>query len=224
MTCIIIEDQSPAQRILQNYIANDSRLELLGVFADTTEAISILESGTVDLMFLDIHLPTISGIDFLKRRNFNTSIVITTAFQDYALTSYEFDVLDYLLKPFSFDRFKQAVDKVLRYSQQDYDDSHGLVYIKSGHTHHKVRTKDILYIKAAGDYTEVKTGSNTILANESLKHWELELMNYDFRRIHKSYIINLSRITKVSTNQVSLIGNHIIPVGRSYKQSFGDYF
>jgi DNA-binding LytR/AlgR family response regulator len=112
MHCIIIEDQPPAQRVLKKFIADMGQMELLGTFTDALQALEFLKANRVDLIFLDIHLPKISGIDFLKTLQTRPHVILTTAFPDYALESYEYDVVDYLLKPFSFERFVQAVAKV----------------------------------------------------------------------------------------------------------------
>src|SRR5210317_1768791 len=160
MNCIIIEDQPPAQRILKKFIEDIGTLHLKGVFSDAIEAMEFLKSNSVDLMFLDIHLPKISGIDFPKSMPNPPHVILTTAFSEYALESYEFDVVDYLLKPFSFQRFVKAVSKV---SMQHTTASSMLssptlkteMFIKSGYEHIKITIQDILYIQSDIDYTEL---------------------------------------------------------------------
>jgi len=223
MTCIIIEDQPPAQRILKKYISDVDSLELKATFSDALQAMDFLKTTTVDLIFLDIHLPKISGIDFLKTYPILPSIILTTAFPDYALESYDLDVVDYLLKPFSFQRFVKAVSKVpLKNTKDDrIEKAPSLlkdIFIKSGYEHIRVQIKDILYIKSDGDYTEIFTPAKKYLSNESLKHWLEELPEQQFMRIHKSYIIHTTKINKITSNQIQLTNQIHIPIGRAYKE------
>ena len=228
MTCIIVEDQPPAQRILIKYIENIGSLKLKGVFSDATQAIEFLKTEAIDLIFLDIHLPKISGIDFLKTILNPPSIILTTAFSKYALESYELNVVDYLLKPFSFQRFVKALSKVpvqRAISQQSVNISDGESYrnelfIKSGYEHFKVMVGNILYIKSDTDYTELCTEEKKYLSSEPLRYWEEKLNSNQFVRVHKSYIINMSKIEKFIGNQIYLSDKVIIPIGRAYKETF----
>lgn len=139
--CIIIEDQPPAQRILKKYIKEIDFLELKETFSDAVKAKTYIESNNIDVIFLDIHLPKLSGIDFLKTLSNSPKVILTTAFSEYALESYQFNVLDYLLKPISFDRFLQAISKLEASSNLNKT-----VFIKSGYEHIKINIADILYI------------------------------------------------------------------------------
>lgn len=228
MNCIIIEDQPPAQRILKKYIEDIGTLTLKGTFSDALQTMEFLKTEEVDLMFLDIHLPKISGIDFLKTISNAPSVILTTAFPDYALESYEFSVVDYLLKPFSFQRFVKAVAKVPEKSnkvstfqpiegQQTYRKE---LFIKSGYELVKVLVEDILYIKSEGDYTEIFLPEKKHLSSESLRFWEENLDQGQFFRVHKSHLINAAKIEKISGNQVYLKGKTVIPIGRTYKEEF----
>lgn len=217
MVCIVIEDQPPAQRILKKYIEDIGVLNLVGVFPDALEAMIFLKSQNVDLIFLDINLPKISGIDFLKALPNPPHIILTTAFSDYALESYELNVTDYLLKPFSFERFSKAVNKVLPNSNSA---STNELYIKSGFEHIKIIIADILFIKSDADYTEIITEKKKYLSNESLRHWLEVLSKHQFIRIHKSYIINTKKIEKFSRNTVTISQNHKLPIGRAFKEDF----
>ncbi len=228
MNCIIIEDQPPAQRVLKKYIEDIGSLTLKATFPDALQAMQYLKSEAVDLMFLDIHLPKISGIDFLKTLPNSPHVILTTAFSDYALESYEFNVVDYLLKPFSFQRFVKAVSKVpikmqpeqnseaIENNQQNRKE----LFIKSGYEHIKVMIEDIIYIKSDADYTEIHNAEKKYLSSEPLRYWLENLDQNQFVRIHKSFIINSSKIVKVSGNQVYLNNELTIPIGRSYKESF----
>ncbi len=225
MHCIIIEDQPPAQRILKKYIADIGSLQLKATFSDALQAMDFLKTETVDVIFLDIHLPKISGIDFLKTLDHPPHIILTTAFPDYALESYELSVVDYLLKPFSFQRFVKAVSKVpikkeVNPQHVDIGQVKKEIFIKSGYEHIKVVIDDIRYIKSDADYTELHIPQKKYLSTEPLRYWVENLDRNQFVRIHKSYIINSLRINKVSGNQVYLDEDIIIPIGRAYKDTF----
>ncbi len=219
IAAIIIEDQPPAQRILKKYIEDIGTIELLRTFNEATQAIEFLKSNKVDLMFLDIHLPKISGLDFLRVIPDPPNVILTTAFPDYALESYDLNVVDYLLKPFSFQRFVQAVSKV----QVDSIDSGNYlseIFIKSGYDHIKISIGDIRYIKSDADYTEIVVENRKVLSQEPLRHWLKTLSSDAFRQVHKSYIVNMQHIEKVSGNRVFLKANIEIPIGRAYKEEF----
>ena len=208
--CIIIEDQPPAQRVLQKYISDIGSMDLKGTFPDALQAMDFLRTEPVHLVFLDIHLPKISGIDFLKTLNPRPSVILTTAFSEYALESYEYNVVDYLLKPFSFERFVQAISKVPSASKKEMENSAAdesspdLIFIKSGYEHIKIDVSDIRFIQSDADYTEIFTAEKKYLSQEPLRHWEETLDTKKFIRIHKSYILNISKIQKVTGNQVRL--------------------
>lgn len=232
MDCIIIEDQAPARRILEKYIDDLGTLHLRNTFTDAIQAMEFLRNERIDLIFLDIHLPKISGIDFLKSLSHPPQIILTTAFQDYALEGYELDVVDYLLKPFSFERFVKAVSKVavnkppINSSDLDMGNRSPVneVFIKSGYEHIKIHIPDILYIKADSDYTEIILPGKRHLTSESLQYWEEQLDANQFTRVHKSYVVNVSNIIKVSGNHIYLANNQTIPIGRVYKENFMSKF
>lgn len=219
MKTIIIEDQAPAQRILKKYIDDIATLDLVGTFGDAIESLSFLKKEPVDLIFLDIHLPKISGLDFLKSLQNPPSVILTTAFPDYAIESYELNVVDYLLKPFSFQRFVQAVSKVnSNDSKTTSAPKNPDLFIKSGHDLIRINRSDILYIKADADFTEIYTDKKRYLSNETLKFWAEDLGN-EFVRVHKSYIINLDHLEKVSAAFVVMDNGAEIPIGRVYKEN-----
>ncbi|MFD0798343.1 LytR/AlgR family response regulator transcription factor [Maribacter chungangensis] len=228
IACIIIEDQPPAQRVLKKYISDVGNMELKGTFADALQAMEFLKTTTVDLIFLDIHLPKLSGIDFLKMLSQKPQVILTTAFPDYALESYEYDVTDYLLKPFSFERFVQAVSKVKSSATNKPDNSKtkepevrsDVIFIKSGYELIKINVQDIRYIQSDADYTEVVTAEKKHLSQEPLRYWEETLDSRTFIRTHKSYILNISKIEKIIGNQIRLDAHTNIPIGRAYKESF----
>lgn len=225
MTCIIVEDQLPAQRILRKYIEDLGTLELVGVFSEASPLVEFLKTHQVDLIFLDIHLPKLTGIDFLKICPNPPHVILTTAYSDYALEGYELNVIDYLLKPFSYQRFVQAVSKVFAaIGSAEVKIKREEVFIKSGHDHIKVILKDILYIKSDADYTEVYEQERKHISSEPLRFWMDYLDSDQFIQIHKSYIVNMSKIEKISGNRVYMSNKEILPVGRVYKDQFSKRF
>lgn len=226
LKCIIIEDQPPAQQILQQYIDDTDHLALEKIFSDAIEARAYLEKNTIDLLFLDIKLPKVSGIAFLKSFKDHPPTILTTAYSDYALEGYEYNVVDYLLKPFSFERFSQAVNKVLALMNTESladnlskNVADTALYIKLKHEIVKINREDILHIKSDGDYTEIVTESQKHLSTYSLKDW-LQKLDDSFCQVHKSYIINLNHLKKISQNKIYQSVKYIIPIGRAYKKKF----
>ncbi len=228
LKCIVIEDQYPAQQILQKYIGSHESLDLVKTFTNANEALMFLKENFVDLVFLDINLPQVSGMEFLRLNTNLPPTILTTAFSEFALESYEYNIVDYLLKPFSFERFNQAVTKFLSVNSPASKTenivntaSNDEIFIKSGHEILKLKPCDILYIKSDGDYTEAITDSKKYLSYYSLKDWLNKLEN-NFCQVHKSYIINVNYLSKISSNKINLAGKHLIPIGRAYKKDFID--
>lgn len=230
MTCLIIEDQPHAQSILQKYISDTNNLKLQGTFGDALEALQYLKEQRVDVIFLDIHLPKLSGIDFLSVLHPHPKIIFTTAFSDYAIQGYELNAVDYLLKPFSFKRFLQAVAKVEQSLTAKLDPSHlkhldslaqpkEVLFIKSGSDYFRIEINSIRYIKANGDYTWVFTTDSKYLASQSLKYWLQKLPTHIFCQVHKSYIVNVFAVQKVSNNQV-YVDQKKLPIGRTFRAAF----
>jgi DNA-binding LytR/AlgR family response regulator len=214
--------------VLKKYIAEVDKLELVGIYSNALQAMDFINSNNVDLLFLDIHLPKLSGMDFIKTLSHKPEIILTTAFSEYALESYEYDIVDYLLKPFSFERFVKAISKV---SSRDTKEAREVVtaanridrkeiYIKSGYEHIKLLVKDIVYIKSDADYTEIFTPEKKYLSTEPLRFWTESLNQDQFARTHKSFIVNTSKIEKVVGNQINLVDKTKIPIGRAFKEEF----
>ena len=225
LTCIIVEDQPPAQRILKKFIEETKSLELTATFANAIDAMEFMSNQKVDVLFLDIHLPKLNGIDFLKSLAQRPQVILTTAFSEYALEGYDLNVIDYLLKPFSFERFVQAIQKLkfngdeptTLVSAEEQEDS---IFVKSGHDYIKIDIDDIIMIHSDSDYTEVHLSSNKVLSNESLRHWLTTLNKNQFIQLHKSYIVNTAKIERISGNQVIMKQQIVVPIGRAYKEQF----
>jgi DNA-binding LytR/AlgR family response regulator len=222
LACIIIEDQPPAQRILKKYISNADNLILKGTFSNPLEAKNYLLKEKIDLIFLDIHLPKMSGLEFLKSEENHPKVILTTAYSEYALESYQYNVIDYLLKPFSYDRFLKSIQKVNNLdnkSQFFNKNNSNILYIKTGYEVLKIDSNEIYYIKSDGDYTEIFMETKKILTSDSLKNW-LEKLKSNFCQVHKSYIINEHHFNKLLKNQLYLNNDIVIPLGRAYKKTF----
>lgn len=230
--CLIIEDQLPAQRILERYINDIPNLELVGSFTDPLAALDFIRKAQVDLLFLDIHLPKLSGMDFLKILPYQPRVILTTAFSEYALEGYEYSVVDYLLKPISFERFLKAVSKVLHPANgaseaptvtpppsSAAESSEPYLFVKSDRALLKLTLADIIYIKAEEDFSYVYTADNHHFLSYTLKFWEETLPAHQFCRIHRSYLVQLAHINRIEANQV-FTSLATLPIGRSYREHF----
>ena len=230
LSCIIIEDQVPAQRILKRYVAEVPELTLLDTFTDPLAGLAFMRQQQVDLLFLDINLPKISGMEFLKILPYRPKVILTTAYSDYALQGYEYEVVDYLLKPISLERFLKAVSKVIRREEPASPqpsaaappaEEPSYLFVKSDRSIIKLRLDELIYIKAEDDYTRVHTRDKKYFLSYNLKYWEETLPPRRFARIHKSYLANLAYVERIEGNQVFLQGvEAAIPIGRSYRSDF----
>jgi len=227
--CIIIEDEPPARKVLAKYINDVPYLELTGQYANAMKAIEDIEEKEVDLMFLDINLPKISGLNFLRSLDDPPRVIITTAYSEYALEGFELNVIDYLLKPISFERFLKAVSKVHKSITSDKpllkkektvdekSDKYSFTFIKSDNTFYKIDFNEILFIESDEDYVWIHTNNEKHHLRYTLKYWDEKLPDELFVRVHKSFIVNLSKIKHISGNKI-IMAETSIPVGRSYKK------
>lgn len=214
INCLILEDEVAAMEILKSYIAKTPFLKLTGTFESGLD-IPPEQLREADLLFLDIQLPEINGISFLKSLEKAPSVIITSAFSSYAVDAFEFATVDYLLKPFPYERFYKAVCRVREQSsaQKDY------YLLHADKSIYKVFTDEIKYLTAEVDYVKVVTHDQQILVLDSLQNWEDKLPATKFVRTHRSYIINHEKILKVSGNQV-FIDQVTIPIGKKYREQF----
>lgn len=212
--CVIIEDQAPAQRVLKKYIADYGQIDLIETFTNVPEALNFLEQHPVDLLFLDIHLPQVSGMDFLRNTSLSYHVILTTAFSDYALEGYEHGVIDYLLKPFSYERFLKAIERI-----PSPESKLGIECIlKSGHEYIRFNSDDVMYIRTDMDYTEIHLADKKHLSKETLAHWEQELTPYGFVRVHRSFLVNLSKVERLNSSTIYLSDERTVPIGRAFKE------
>jgi DNA-binding LytR/AlgR family response regulator len=220
--CIIVDDEPLAIEILESYVARVEQLQVLSTFRNAVSAFTFLQQHSVDLIFLDIQMPKLSGIDFLKTLKNPPKVIFTTAFRDYALQGFELEIVDYLLKPIPFDRFLKAVAKVLHQPAPASNGSKpdvvtdNYVYFKVDKKMIKTKMADVLYIESIKDYVKVKTGEREIVTQQKISYLEESLPREQFLRIHRSFIVNLEKIDAYSATDVE-IGKHSIPIGRNYK-------
>jgi len=214
--CLIIEDQIPAQEILKNYIEQVPTLNLLEIFISPIDALSIIKNREVDILFLDIHLPKLSGIELIKSVTNLPNIIITTAFSDYAVEGFDLDVVDYLLKPFSFERFLKAISKLPSTDKKTNNSMlSGQIFIRSKNQIKNIHISNIDFIEAKGDFVLIYSKTSREMANITMSNL-LSILDSNFTRCHKSYIVNLISINKIVANTIFMDGFEI-PIGRSYK-------
>jgi len=222
MRCLLIDDEPKALEILSGYIEKVPDLELEGTFRDALKALKYIHENPVDLLFLDINMPDLSGIQFLDTLHDKPMVIFTTAYSDYALESYDYDAVDYLLKPIEFDRFLKAVNKawqripIKKKNAVSYNGSTDYVFIKSGTDYHKLKTGDILYIRGTGNYLTFVTSRKKILSLLTMKK-ALAILPEKFFRIHKSYIINFEHVDLIEADEVRIKDSRI-PIGDVYRE------
>ena len=221
--CLIIDDEPSAQVILKNFIEDVSFLELYSTCNNAIEALKIIQNSNIDLLFLDIKMPKISGLTFYKSLQNPPKVIFTTAYPKYAVDGFEVNAVDFLLKPFSFERFLTSVNKVLTEKNTIEPIANHSILLKSNKTIHKIASKDILFIEAYGDYVKVNTKDKLIVTNKTFSSTLDLLPKSTFIRTHKSFAINLNVINSVSGNRIS-INNHTIPIGQKYKLNFLNFF
>ena len=223
LNCIIVDDEPLAQDVLEQHIASISELILVKKCSNALEAFEILHTEPVDLMFLDITMPVISGIDFLKSLRKSPAVIITSAYPEFAVQGYELDVMDYLVKPVSLERFMKAVNKVMeRFNTTatpvaDLPARVDYMFVKSDQKLIRIKFADIEYIEGMKDYVKIFTKEKMIVTLHTMKFFEASLPN-EFLRIHKSYIINLDGIKSIAGNEVELRAIKL-PIGNSYKEN-----
>jgi DNA-binding LytR/AlgR family response regulator len=224
LKCIIVEDEVLAQDVLKSHLARLGSLELAGTYRNALEAEAALSSREIDIMFLDIRLPGMTGLQFLSGLKDSPLVVLTTAYAEYALESYEFNVIDYLLKPISFERFSRAVGKILdnrlfsaaAKEGDPFSDDH--IFIRSNSKFFRVNFSEILFIEGSRDYLKIHTPDYSLITHQTMNDLEKSLPSRQFIRVHKSYIVALRHIRSIYGNSIEL-GKTTIPIGVSYKDS-----
>lgn len=224
ITCLIVEDEPLAAEVLEDYIKQVPFLELTAISADAIFALEILQREKIELIFLDIHLPKLKGLDFIKTLNNPPHIIITSAYQDYALQGYELQVADYLLKPIEFNRFISAVNKVRQQIEVSQltasphrSNERPSLFFNVGKKKVKMFLDEILYIESLKEYIKIVSKEKSILTKFPLGQMEELLQNSNFLRIHRSFIVAKDKIDAFSATDIEMQGK-LIPIGRSYKE------
>ena len=230
--CIIVDDEPLALHILEDYMSKIPFLQLVKATTNPIEALTLVQEKSVDLVFLDVQMPELTGIQFLRIANGKAKVILTTAYPQYALEGYELDVIDYLLKPIAFDRFfksvqkaqailqpvaKPAVPEPVQQPQQSLLSD--FIFVKTEHKIQKVYLNDILFIEGLKDYISIFTPAERIITLQNMKKMEDALPPKHFIRVHKSYIVSINKIDSIERSRIC-IGDKIIPVGDTYRDEF----
>ena len=221
LKCLIIDDEPLAQNVIENYLKNVAYIELIAKCDNALSALTWIKKQKIDLIFLDISMPFISGIDFIKTLQNPPAIILTTAHKEFAVESYELNVLDYLLKPISFERFLKAINKLendasaLIKTVIEDSESDTFIYVKSEKKNVKILLKEILFIESLKDYIKIQTSNKTIITQVPISAIEQRLPD-SFLRIHRSFIVAKDKITAYTQHDFE-IGKYQIPIGRNYK-------
>src|SRR3954470_7633576 len=218
--CLVVDDEPLALHILEDYIAKVPFLELIKATTNPIEALTMVQEGNIDLVFLDVQMPELTGIQFLKIANGKAKVILTTAYSQYALEGYELDVVDYLLKPIAFDRFFKAAQKaqgiiqpaakvaapaaepIQQVQQQQQDFMNDFIFVKSEYKIQKVYLHQILYIEGLKDYISIFTPTERIITLQNMKKMEDTLPDKHFIRVHKSYIVSLNKIDSIERSRI----------------------
>lgn len=229
--CIAVDDEPLALDIITDYVKKIPELELVASTTNAIEALGIVQNGGVDLAFLDIQMPDLTGIQFLKIINGKCDVILTTAYPQYALDGYDLNVVDYLLKPIAFDRFYKSVQKVL-HSQAAKPQPHAsasyaspvsepvdFIFVKTEHKIQRVDLDEILYIEGLKDYISIFTVNERVVTLQNMKKMEEILPANRFVRVHRSYIVALDKIASIERGRI-FIGDKVIPVGDTYRDTF----
>lgn len=228
--CLIIDDEPLARDLMRSHIEKLENFEIVAECGDAMKALKELRNNSIDLMFMDIQMPQITGIEFLKTLKNSPKVIITTAYRQYAVDGFELDVVDYLLKPITFERFLKAVNKYYELSTDEsmnngsaviHHHSNGeeaFIYVKENKKVLKVHLNDILYLEGLSEYVQIYTENKKIVTKNSMTNMASKLPDTEFMRIHKSYIVSMSKIQAFTTSSVEIPGKQL-PIGRSYKNS-----
>jgi two-component system LytT family response regulator len=238
LKCIAVDDEPLALDIIEDYVSKVPFLELVKRTENAIEALQMVQAGGIDLVFLDIQMPELTGIQFLKIANGKASYILTTAYSQYALESYDLNVSDYLLKPIAFDRFYKAVEKVHNQlkggasavstiqplmaaapAPQPVNPIQDFIFVKTEHKIQKIELDDILYIEGLKDYISIFTKTERVITLQNMKKMEETLPKGQFIRVHKSYIIALDKIESIERSRIAICGK-IIPIGDTYRDEF----
>ncbi len=226
INCIILDDEPFAVKLIADYASKISRLNVLYADSDVFKAIEVLNTESVDLIFIDIQMPQLTGIELMQMFNQKYNFIITSAYPQYALEAFQFHVIDYLLKPITFNRFYQSVEKFIRWQEtfqvqekvgEDY------LFVKADRKHYKIALSDILFIEGLRDYIRIHTNDEKIMALENMKDILEKLPSNQFIRIHRSYIIPKDKIKVIDGNQIIMKSGNALPIGETYRKLVSEW-
>ena len=223
LRCLIVDDETPAIRLLTSYINKVPFLELVHSTTDSIDALKIIEQESLDVIFLDIQMPNITGIQLSKIIKGKINIIFTTAYPQFAIESYELNAVDYLLKPIEFERFYSAILKIKQEEKKEskeYSSDYMFIKTDGKNNFEKVYIKDIIYVESLKNYVSVHLIDKEIITYSTLKHFENELSKTRFIQIHKSFIVSLNHITKTDSLTVYFPNGDNLPIGDTYKKAF----
>lgn len=217
LSCVVVDDEPMAREIIATYIAKTPNLQLIKSFKNASEAILFMQENVVDIYFLDINMPEITGLSLAKIINKKSNIIFTTAYREYAIDGFNLNVVDYLLKPISFDRFLEAIQKVTQNIVFDTV-TNDFIFVRADRKMVKINFNSILYIESLSDYVKIYTSEKTIVTRETISNLEAKLPLKQFMRVHRSFIVSIKNITSY-TNEFIEIDKKAISISRSYKES-----
>jgi len=227
INCIIVDDEPLSQEVIERFIKDLPNLDLVAKCNDAFEALKVLKNEVVDIMFLDINMPKLSGMSLAKSLIKPPQIIFITAYPQYAVEGFEVNAVDYLLKPFSTERFISAVSKAVEKIESERRNTGGnhdeYFIVKSDKKLHRIAYVDISYFKAIGDFVKIFTTSGVLITSENLKDIEAKLIAADFIRIHKSYLVPLAKLHYIEGNQAK-VGDQMLPIGLTYRPSLMECF
>ncbi len=226
--CLIVDDEPLARDLIRGHVEKLENFEIVAECGDAMKALNVLREKQVDLIFMDIQMPQITGIEFLKTLKHQPKVIITTAYREYALEGFELDVVDYLLKPITFERFLKSVNKFYQTNPDEVQLVGGasaekvadepFIYVKENKKIVKVYLSEIRYIEGLSEYVQIYTDKRKIITKTSMTQMEEKLSNENFLRIHKSYIVSISKIEAFTANTIEINGKEL-PIGRSFKNA-----
>lgn len=222
LRCVITDDEPVARKIIREFIEQGPNLELVGEFENVQKTDAFLANQPADILFLDIEMPGITGLQYLRNATVHPLVILTTAYPDYALEGYELDIIDYLLKPIAYERFLKAIQKAKDYLTMreagEQATSFPWIFVKSEKKIEKIELKNILYIESLGNYVVIHTESKNMISYLTLKSLEQKLPSNEFIKIHHSFIVNLSKVNSIEDNQVR-IDKKLISISRNYRDA-----
>ncbi len=224
--CLIVDDEPLARDLVRNHLEKLENFEIVAECGDAMKALSALHNHAIDLIFMDIQMPQITGIEFLKTLKNPPKVIFTTAYREYAVESFELDVVDFLLKPITFERFFKAINKYFEITQEDnhtvvqqpVQSEDAFIYVKENKKVIKLYLNEIVYVEGLSEYVQIYTKTKKLVTKTSMTNMNEKLPDNDFMRIHKSFIVSLKKIEAFTATSVEVSGKEL-PIGRSYKNS-----